>query len=217
MRYITPFIFIIMISSQSFSQPSLQNLNDRIEPENKEEESKNSLKKGRWAIQFGIGSNFSLENFEGAAISLKRQFSKHFGLRLSVLGNFQNITEDTGNVESQNKSLGTNLCAIYYLNPKDKFNVYGYLGFRYNYSYLYHYTDENYYYETKTWETGPLLGAGAEYFIYKKFSVFAEYSYKFAFGKRYESYSNNNLVDNREFNTVNISSDQLKFGLSVYF
>lgn len=29
---------------------------------------------------------------------------------------------------------------------------------------------------------GPLIGAGAEYFIFRKFSLFAEYSYRFNFG-----------------------------------
>ena len=47
-----------------------------------------------WAIQFGISSNFTLTNFDGMALSVKRQFSKNLALRFGVTGKYNKTTND---------------------------------------------------------------------------------------------------------------------------
>jgi hypothetical protein len=44
----------------------------------------NSLRSGAWALQFAIGSNFTLSSFQGALISVKKHLSPRSALRLGV-------------------------------------------------------------------------------------------------------------------------------------
>ncbi len=65
---------------------------------------------------------------------------------------------------------------------------------------------------------GPKLGAGAEYFIFKSMSLFAEYNYIFGFGS--EEYSENYNGNVNFYNNDDITffrKDNVKFGLSYYF
>lgn len=181
----------------------------------------NSLHSGSWALQFAIGSNFTLHNFDGLSISLKRHFSSKFGLRLGLSGSYSNeeSEEDTSINTANSKSFIVNLIALYYLNPKKPFNMYLYSGGLYSYSYGFYRSYENFS-DNVSWNIGLLIGAGAEYFIFKEFSIFAEYSYKFTFGKmerRYDYYFDPYPETVEKRNITDFSSDPAKFGISVYF
>jgi hypothetical protein len=178
----------------------------------------NSLRSGKWALTFGIGTDFSLTNFDDALIALKYQFSSKSALRLDFnfdYVNLQNSEEDYS--ENQSRQYGTNLSFLYYLNPKESFNVY--LGLGANFSYSYNYNKYSVgYSEITTWTAGPKITAGAEYFVFKSFSLFAEYNYIFGFGKR--EYNDVSSVFTDYSNSSDITSFQknnVKFGLSVYF
>lgn len=184
----------------------------------------NSLHSGKWALQFAIGSNFTLYNFDGLSISLKRHFSSKFGLRLGLSGSYYNDETDLDSVSytsntSNKKSVIINLIAFYYLNPNKPFNIYLYSGGLYSYSYEFIKTYDQYY-DYERWNTGLLIGAGAEYFIFKEFSIFAEYSYKFTFGEltsRNDYYFDPYPESVEKRNITDFSSDPAKFGISVYF
>ena len=115
--------------------------------------------------------------------SLKSQLSPNSALRLGFRGSYEKTENDTNTaINVINNSFGVNLVYMYYLNPKKEFNIYGYAGGTYTYrGYSRHteFSDDNNY----QWETGILLGAGAEFFVFEQMSLFAEYSYKFLFGK----------------------------------
>ncbi|MDQ3022182.1 MAG: hypothetical protein M3R36_16665 [Bacteroidota bacterium] len=206
-------IFIIFINpNHSFTQESVNKTSDSNEV-------KNSLKKGMWAIQFGIGSDFTLTNFEGAVLSLKYQLASKTALRLSFNGNYFKRENDTNDYNySQSNSLGVNMIFMYYLNPKSRFNIFAYAGGAYYYSYEAGQNPSEYQ-DLSRWTVGPVLGAGAEFFVFKQLSLFAEYSYSFRFGKE-EYFSHEYFMGNQQRITDNIiymSNNTVKFGLPVYF
>ena len=210
------FILIIYCQSVSGQMPAAE-VNDSSKSNNVE----NSLHPGSWAIQFAIGSNFTLYNFDGLSISLKRHFSSNFGLRLGISGSYYNDDTDidTSFYTANSKSFNVNLIALYYLNPKKPFNIYLYSGGLYSYSYEFNRVYEQFS-DIKNWNTGLLIGAGAEYFIFKEFSIFAEYNYKFTFGKlerRYDYYFDPYPETVEKRTITDFSSDPAKFGISVYF
>jgi len=65
----------------------------------------NSLKSGAWALQFGVGYNFTLTSFQGSTIALQYHLSESNAIRAGVTFNgyfsdgtdlFQQVTGDTG-------------------------------------------------------------------------------------------------------------------------
>lgn len=47
-------------------------------------DTKNSLLKGAWALQFQINNNFSVSSFQGSTLSAKRHFSNKKAMRFGV-------------------------------------------------------------------------------------------------------------------------------------
>jgi len=213
--HLTVLIFCFC-SVQGFSAPAG---NDLTADSTAKKEVSNSLKKGMWAIQFAIGSNFNITNFDGMTFSLKSQLSPNSALRLGFRGSYEKTENDTNTaINVINNSFGVNLVYMYYLNPKKEFNIYGYAGGTYTYrGYSRHteFSDDNNY----QWETGILLGAGAEFFVFEQMSLFAEYSYKFLFGKNESKSVSSNDPDDymSSYNTISLNPDYVNFGLSVYF
>ena len=145
--------------------------------------------------------------------------SPNSALRLGFRGSYEKTENDTNTaINVINNSFGVNLVYMYYLNPKKEFNIYGYAGGTYTYrGYSRHteFSDDNNY----QWETGILLGAGAEFFVFEQMSLFAEYSYKFLFGKNESKSVSSNDPDDymSSYNTISLNPDYVNFGLSVYF
>ena len=203
-------------SVRAYSEPAVSDLT--ADSTGKKEVS-NSLKNGMWAIQFAIGSNFNITNFEGMTFSLKRQFSPNSALRLGFRASYDKTENDTNtSINIINNSFEVNLVYMYYLNPKKEFNIFGYAGGTYIYegSSRHSETSNDNYYQ---WQTGLLLGAGAEFFVFEQMSLFAEYSYRFLYGKSvYKSVdSYNPNVYNNTYNQISLNPDYVNFGLSVYF
>jgi len=128
-------ISFIMLTGNIYSQDlnfknelSDVSLNDH---KDKKHRQKNSLKKGMWSVQFAISDNFTLSNFDGAAISVKRHFSRHLALRLEFDGSYSKDEDDQSRFSNVGKSIRFNLIMIYYFQTKEKFTAYGYLGGNY--------------------------------------------------------------------------------------
>lgn len=103
----------------------------------------NSIKAGAWALQFGIGSNFTFTAFQGTTISLLHHLSDANAIRagLSFSGNFSDGTDlanqvlgDTGHIPSSgdnsthtmNLTLGVQ--CLWYLNSRSPVHLYVGLG-----------------------------------------------------------------------------------------
>ncbi len=210
-------MFLILCCSTSFSQTPQS---DSLKP-------KNSLEKGAWAVQFGIGKNFTLTNFAGASFTIKRHFSKNFGLRLGFGTNLSDESGsyfDTNAVIAQNEINHTffnfNLLILYYINPSKEFNIYFSAGPTLGYGFERSSTTSGVNFVNQTYKLnsfGGEAGLGAEYFISRSFSVFGEYSVSLNNEKNY-IYSNGPGFDvSLKQSATRFYFNNVRFGLSVYF
>lgn len=222
------FILLLLVFSNtnSFSQSKSA---DTLKP-------KNSLEKGAWAVQFGIDKDFTVTNFSGASFTIKRHFSKNIALRFGTGMYFVDSDQTVSNQydttfysigENRNDNeFNFNLLMIYYFNPNKEFNMYGLAGpvFSYGFGKSSNYDENHLYNQTyKSISAGGQFGFGAEYFIFKSFSVFAEYNAEVV--SRQENYYLNDIqVDNNFSASINsertvtsFSFNKVRFGLSVYF
>jgi opacity protein-like surface antigen len=218
----------IVVINFSYSQESVKKSSDSVKCK---EEVSNSLKAKEWAIMFAIGTNFSLTNFDDAAIALKYHISPHSALRLNFDVSYFNENEsnqttysETGNSINQIQTFGGNLAFLYYINTKEKFNIYFDLGINYSYekrSYSSSFISNKgsrYYNDKSTgWFLGPKIGAGAEYFIFKSMSAFAEYNYFFGFGNQSNNTTDGIVSYSSTTEKTLFGKDYLKFGISIYF
>jgi hypothetical protein len=201
----------------------------------------NSLQGGRWAVQFQVGSNFTLNSFEGATVYLKTHFSPRLALRLGVgvsgsyddqKLNYQQIGGSSGtDIQTKNNSLGVTVTMklLYYFNPKSMLNVYLGLGPVGTYSYTY---DERFnpnistinYTESDYWSGGLNGVLGCEFFPLRFLSFLAEYSVTAAYGKSTFKNTENDYYTgetreyyNTENTDLNLIGNTVRFGLSLYF
>ena len=164
----------------------------------------NSLKPGAWALQFGIGGNFTLTSFQGASFAAKYHLSESSAVRagISIGGNTgdatgsstMNQTDTITYLGSQNKSsnnqaLNFMLQYLWYANPKGVIHFYTAIGT----SLLYYRQSDNQdgsttlvgtagyvswttsSYVTKQWGAGVVGAAGVEWFPAQWLSLRAEY------------------------------------------
>ncbi|MEO6693917.1 MAG: hypothetical protein ABIY50_10990, partial [Ignavibacteria bacterium] len=100
---------------------------DKIDSTNRVHDT--SLKKGSWALQFGISNKFTLNEFDGASFSIKRHNTSTTAIRLVIAGKYNSVYQKETNINyGVDKLFRTNLSFIFYINPKAKFKIYGYAG-----------------------------------------------------------------------------------------
>jgi hypothetical protein len=199
----------------------------------------NSLKEGKWALQFAIDQNFSLTNFEGSIISIKKQFSEKRAIRLGLSLSFENNNGTSSHIsgfdtipDTDFKLTGYSVYAtptlMFYLNPRDAVNLYTGAGIILGGSYYWNEAMQNlpdgynYRYERSYSYGGGITGLlGVEFFPIKNLSILAEYFASF----QYNHYSGHTIYDvpgeysvhNSKNNQFDFNGQQVNFGLSVYF
>jgi hypothetical protein len=162
----------------------------------------NSLTDDAWALQFQVASNFTLSNFQGTAISLKRQLSPSHAVRLGIGGSLS-LTDNTNlnsstaydtlnstgssSADANSSTLQINLQYLWYPDPDADVNLFFGAGPLVAYS---HSSSEGDLINTstgspstRTVETSEAnstsLGIsgliGAEWFAFRSFSLHAEY------------------------------------------
>ncbi len=164
-----------------------------------------SLKQGAWALQFGIGSNFSLTSFQGFSIAAKYHLSSTNALRAGVT-----ITGATNNgtslsranqadslANSESSSLSSNSTTVnfvvqylWYLGPSRPIHFYLALGPAVSYTHSSDGQDAINYYNLgiptairtlsssryTQWGLGANVAVGVEWFAVHWFSLRAEYA-----------------------------------------
>ncbi len=234
-KSILSFIIITSFGASSFGQ------NIRVT-----EEKENSLKKGMFAVQIGVGSNFTLGSFQDFTAAAKYHFSNRIALRLSASYDYhhfegrQYIYEytpdsnyvyfpDVGVVESYN----TQLQFIYYLKSKSDINVYLGIGPRVSYAYdlrrdnieSYYNLQDSYYnvIRNKSWSIGGSASLGFEWFPFKSLSLTAEYFAYAQKGKTDYELSRYNFDGTRtkqytnDYDTKDLYWKNAFLGLTLYF
>ena len=168
----------------------------------------NSLKDGAWALQFQIGSSFTLGQFQGMAISGKKHIASGTAIRLGVNVSLNNTRSDDTEKMYDHDSLSlhdggivvdtrddyafeVNGQFLFYANPETEFSFLfgGGVLFRYskgNSDYSAEpirppgspYAKTASTYESTTWGVGISGLAGVEWFVSKRVSLHAEYGIK---------------------------------------
>ncbi|MGE5680733.1 MAG: outer membrane beta-barrel protein [Bacillota bacterium] len=156
------------------------------------------------ALQFQIGSNFTLSSFQGATISSKHHFTKEKALRLGLSiatgSSDQDQTADrslgdslvnisTGKTTNTSYSIQLSAQYVYYFNPKDKVLIYTGAGPSIGYDYMKRSSDldgkspgsypvqsvSRGEEKTTSWSPGISGVVGVEWFAAKNISFLAEY------------------------------------------
>jgi hypothetical protein len=200
----------------------------------------NSLKGGKWAVSFLLGSPTNSENFGSLNLILKSQITKIFAIRLGAsaylsYGKGTNTNEELF-YNQQNQSSTTAdifLNFLFYTNPSKPLSFYAGLGPIYRYrEYKSDYLPSGSLYNgtSYTSERGYALGGfavlGAEWFAFSGFSLTAEYnlSYTYGISNGTNTYFNTGPFGEQEYDVTTTDNDVqtwnlniVKLGFSAYF
>ncbi len=185
----------IFISPGLFSQGSEESKND----------AEHSLKNGAWALQFQISQNFTLRDFQGSVLSLKKHLSSKTAIRLGVgvdiqtsdkNSDFNRFAADTLSISSTEdrnedaQSINLSTQFLYYPSPGKPVKPYWGAGPFIQYGHFK--MDRNrisdltmdQFIENRNrtdWEFGVSTLIGAEWFATSKISLLAEYGVSFVY------------------------------------
>jgi hypothetical protein len=184
-----------------------------------------SLKKGTYAVQFQIASNFSLSSFDGGLISIKKQISDTKAWRLGIsLNAMHSEIRNQTNPDSLNypKKSNQSVAKIQFFGSFQKYFVakktihayYGYgimLGFSHNGS------------NDNMESIGPLGYLGVEWFPHESISISGEYSCMGEFDYHvikttYPPYHTaGDIIIKTKIYSFSLNQQPVKLGVSVYF
>ena len=205
----------------------------------------NSLKKGKWALQFKVNNLINLSSFQGSTLSIKKHTSDRAAWRLGFTLHFNVRNESTevliystnapGHNDLTDITFRISAQKILYVNPQSDINFFWGFGPLYSYRYFLSDSDNNtsdgqfqqrFWREDHTWLLGLTGIIGVEWFATKRISFLAEYETSASYSERSQRVIrrrvtsgnvNYNLDTTNKLNEVKLSSSQVKFGLSVYF
>lgn len=175
----------------------------------------------RWALQFGVTQNFTLNDFQGTLISAKKQYSGRrafrvgLGFNASIINSTNDGTDTARETDQNNQSINATAQWIRYLLPESDLRAYWGGGPEVTFGRVAISRD------TEGTDTSRLsLGGGAtgvlgaEWFVHARISLSAEYRaelvYRWSREEQGESSSN---TEHRLF----LGGQGVLFGVSVYF
>jgi len=194
----------------------------------------NSLQDGAWALQFGIGGNFTLNTFNGATISVKKHFSDRSAVRAGVTLTAQSSDshtevafEDTVNsivAQSDRDTYGVSLGLewVRYLRPEARWSFFAGLGPSISFSHSTN-TDESSDRSFVRTDRSNLWGFGVnglfggEWFATKVIGIHAEYRMGAGYNKVSDDTDNSDFHVHREGKSWSLSPGFVRMGLSAYF
>jgi hypothetical protein len=194
-----------------------------------QETSRSPLDRGSWALQFRISDNFTLSNFTGSIISLKRHHSARsafragFSLSLSS-GSSETDPSDTSlPVEIDNDDVGllVDLQYVRYSNPAGRLSPYWAIGPRVGYAKqnLKSATgdDQVERYERRQWTVGVIGSLGAEWFPVRFIGLHAEYGLTLTYSSIKAEREDTPFTETQTGRVWTFEGDGVLLGLSVYF
>ena len=218
---------LLLVGALSFATPAAAQEVDDDEPPH-------SLQEDAWALQFGIGQNFTLNAFEGTAISLKRHTSAEhawqIGLGLDGGIGRQKVEPDSGDTGEQDRNnVDVKLTARYLVYPMltegaqfDKLQLFAGAGPLISYG-RQEYGEPGDYKRTYTNFTAGLSAVlGAEWFVTKRISLNAYYESALTYLRRttaesQEESQEDGFEEEEVLSRFSLGGRGVTFGLSVYF
>lgn len=176
----------------------------------------NSLKEGKFALQFRLDGSFTLKAFHGSSFSAKYHTSDYFAIRGGVMiSNYSQIYNklngiDTSTSNSNEIEIISEL--IYYLKVVDDIALFTGGGLSYS-----RYGNENQNNDNTDWGIGLSGIIGMEWFMKKNISLSAEYNLKLNYSDtNHEGYISG-IWTRRHYTSIYFSSyNQFKIGISLY-
>ena len=194
-----------------------------------DETTEGPMRPGAWAIQFGIGDNFTLNSFSGGAVSVKRHSSAKLAWRAGVSFGLSDLssersteTPDTTFLEEADldvQSIGVELDRLHYFGAGPAVHPYFGYGPRGTWSSS-HTSADLYDRELDYWSAGVGAVFGAEYRASSAIGIHAEYRASFQYVSRTQEERSLSVdADIRRFEDTSwtLSSGGVRFGLSAYF
>ncbi len=202
---------------------------------------------GKWALQFQINQNFTLNSFQGSTFSGKYHLTNSSALRIGVTVFGHSTTEnnnknkynaDTLHSSSKVEStlndnwISIELQYLYYAKMTNSISAYFGAGVHYSRNFRtqdsnteeIYMSNENFSHSRKEYSAyglGADILMGVEWFVRSNIGILAEYSSGFNYEHREsETPKNENDAENyfdNERTTYSFSPHGVKFGLSIYF
>ena len=202
----------------------------------KKVEDKNGDDNKKLALEFAVSKNFTLENFKGSVISLKKQLSEKNLLRLGVDFNgsidnnvqekeYNDTTKNISSTDYNKYKIGLYAQYLWKVKSNSKIDFYIGLGPQVGY-----YTSFS---ESKTeqirgdnrenskrtgrthsWSTGLIFSFGTEWKVADNISLFAEYGIDALYFYRKTKNNTREVSSSKSFR---INENNVKLGLCVYF
>jgi len=194
-----------------------------------DEAAEGPMRPGAWAIQFGIGDNFTLNSFSGSAVSVKRHSSANAAWRAGVSFGLSDLASDRTiedpdttflqEFDSDSQSIGVELDRLHYFGAGPA--VHPYFGYGPRASWLSQYqSDSGFDREVDAWSAGVGAVFGAEYRATSAIGVHAEYRASFQYTSRTQEERRlivDPAIQRNEDSAWTVSSGGVRFGLSAYF
>ncbi|MCH9025109.1 MAG: hypothetical protein IH931_07220 [candidate division Zixibacteria bacterium] len=206
----------------------------------------NSLKKGKWALQFEIDRDFDLSGFQGNTLSIKKHTADNRAYRLGFtffldIGDSETlrILNDTillpRERDFNSRRFNFSFQKIYYASTDASVNMFYGIGTAYSFQ---HSNNESVSYNRSrtqiqfsnstndSWSAGITGVFGAEWFFAENMSLLGEYNtvanYRQSKRENLTRIVEGNTILNSSFSedktdSFRLSSSRVKFGLSVYF
>ena len=182
-----------------------------------------ALRKGAWALQFQITSDFTLRAFEGTTISAKKHLSARRALRFGVIldAAFSNEDAQDATVTADASDLaigGTAQWLFYRQRTNSPIHLYFGPGLRT----IVHRTtltreDGDLLLEETTrliWSAGLTATLGVEWLVHSHISLLAEYGSVLQLS--IEDFNGDSRRPDTNRTTISLRPDNVRFGLSVY-
>ncbi len=199
----------------------------------------NSLKGGKWAASFLIGTQVSPDNIGSLSLTVKSHVTKVFAIRLGVstyIASQDGKNTYDGRVNPRTESkMNANLFLnfLFYTNPSRPFSFFAGFGPVYQYQeekYESFSDGTSYSGSYFTSERGSAFGGfgiiGAEWFPHSGFSISAEYNFSYTFGNSLATSTYKYTspfgppdydVSVSDFDTKTFNFNIVKLGVSAYF
>lgn len=193
-----------------------------------QETSRSPLDGGTWALQFRISDNFTLSNFSGSIISLKRHYSARSAFRAGfslLLSSGSAETDRSGMTPPAEKDddhigLLIDLQYVRYWNPAGRLSPYWAIGPRVGYA------KANSKFaagdaqvrrdESRQWTVGMIGSLGAEWFPVRFIGLHAEYGLTLTYSSFKSETEDVIFTETQTGTSWSFGGDGVLLGLSVY-
>ncbi len=194
---------------------------------------------GKWALQFGITSNFTLGSLDGSMISIKRQYSKRAAIRLGldIKSSVSNSTSEqvrmdtTQSEQAEERREHSIYLNSYYMHySKRNVNMIPYIGLGPKFSYsntsttteVKPFSTDRNIRNRNQWSIGLAGVMGVEWVLTGSIGLIAEYHISAYYDHMLqEDLRKDNSITTagniRNIDTYQFQSGPIRFGVSVYF